>query len=152
MGGKYEYVIKLQSWNRVPEFVHVTSGARVQTVSLSASYYSPTTSTMPQTSLEASSFNYQAIFDNALEGYKKKTGKDLISDPLLCRLESCNSPDAIIAILQAQILRPGQPQSSGDRLLTWLNPTINVLNAFSKTIGVVGSVSLKRSKTMGFTV
>jgi hypothetical protein len=109
---------------------------------------------MPRTSPEeASRSNYQSIFDSALKGYKKKTGKDLTSDPLLCRLESCDSPDAILAILQAQMLRPGQPQSSGDKFLTWLNPTINVLNAFSDNIGgVVGLVSHKRSKAMGSTV
>jgi hypothetical protein len=101
---------------------------------------------MSQTSLEAASrSNYQAIFDNALETYKKKTGKDLTSNPLLCRLETCDSPDATLAILRSQILVPGQPQSSGDKLLTWLNPIINVLNAFSETIGGgVALVSLKR--------
>jgi hypothetical protein len=102
---------------------------------------------MSQTSPEAASHsNYQAIFDGALEGYKKKTGKDLTSDPLLGRLESCDSPDGILAILRAQILVPGQSQSSGDKLLTWLNPTINVLSAFSETIG--GGVSLVSLKDL----
>jgi hypothetical protein len=103
---------------------------------------------MSRTSPEAAShYNYQAIFDSALEGYKRKTGKDLTLDPLLCRLETCDSPDQILAILRAQILAPGQPQSSGDKFLTWLNPTINVLSAFSETIGGgVSLVSLKRSK------
>jgi hypothetical protein len=40
--------------------------------------------------------NYQVIFDSALEAYKKKTGKDLTSDPLLCNLETCHSPDLIL--------------------------------------------------------
>jgi hypothetical protein len=97
--------------------------------------------------------NYQAIFDNALEGYRKKTGKDLTSDPLLSILETCNSPDQILVILQAQIRRPGQPQTDGDKLLTWLDPTINVLSAFAETIGgAVGLVSFKRSKATRSTV
>jgi hypothetical protein len=93
--------------------------------------------------------NYRVIFDSALEAYKKKTGNDLISDPLFHSIESCNSPDAVLAILQAQILKPGQPQSSSSsssssKLTTWLDPTVNVLNAFSATIGgIVGLVSLK---------
>jgi hypothetical protein len=91
---------------------------------------------MSQTSPGASSSsNYQAIFDDALEGYNKKTGKDLTLDPLLRRLETCDSPDAILAMLQAQILLPDRPKSGSDKLLTWLKPTINVLNAFSETIG-----------------
>jgi hypothetical protein len=90
----------------------------------------------------ASRFNYQAIFDSALEAYKKKIGKDLTSDPLLRSIENCNSPDAVLAILRAQILEPGQSQRSYNGLTTWLDPTINVLNAFSATIGgLVGLVS-----------
>jgi hypothetical protein len=98
---------------------------------------------MSQTSPEAASHsNYQVIFDSALEVYKKKTGKDLASHPLLGSFETCRSPDAVLAVLHAQIYGPGQPQSSGDKLLAQLNPTINVLNAFSGTIGgVVSSVS-----------
>ena len=106
---------------------------------------------MSQTSPEASSrSNYQAIFDSALEAYKKKTGKDLTTDPLLCSFETCDSPDAILAILRAQTLGPGQLQNSDDKLLTWLNPTINVLNAFSAAIGgTVGLVSFKSFKATG---
>jgi len=90
----------------------------------------------------ASQFNYQTIFDNALEAYKTKTGNDLTSDPLLHSIENCNSPDAVLTILRAQIIEPGQPQSSFNRLTTWLDPTVKVLNAFSATIGgLVGLVS-----------
>jgi hypothetical protein len=97
-----------------------------------------------------SSSKYQVIFYRALEGYKKKTGKDLTSDPLLGILETCKTPDQILVILHAQIVHPGQPQSAGDKLLTWLDPIINVLSAFSETIGgAVGLVSLKRSEATG---
>jgi hypothetical protein len=99
---------------------------------------------MSQASPSTSSLsNYQAIFDRSLEAYEKKTGKDLTKDPLLHRLENCNSPDAVLTILRAQILEPGQPQSSRNRLTMWLDPTVNVLVAFSTTVGaLVGQVSL----------
>jgi hypothetical protein len=105
----------------------------------------PTTSTMSEIPLSAAPrYNYQAIFDSALEAYKTKTGKDLTSDPLLRSIENCNSPDAVLAILRAQILEPGQSQSSHNRLITWLGPTVNVLNVFSASIGgLVGLVSLE---------
>jgi hypothetical protein len=83
------------------------------------------------------STNYQVIFDNALEAYKRKTGNDLASDPRLRRLQFCNSPDTVLDVLQEQI--PGFDQS-GSRLTTWVKPTINVLYNFSSTIG--GAVSL----------
>ena len=97
-----------------------------------------TASTM---SLEAvSCSNYQSIFDSALERYKKKTGKDLTKDPLLRSIETCNSPDAVLTLLRAQILGPGQSQSSSDKSTSWLDPTVNVINAFSAAIG--GGVGL----------
>jgi hypothetical protein len=101
---------------------------------------------MPQTPLEAASrSNYKSIFESALERYERKTGKDLTKDPLLHSLKTCNSPDAVLTLLRAQILGPGQSQSSSDKLTKWLNPTVNVINAFSATIGgAVGLVSLKK--------
>jgi hypothetical protein len=93
-----------------------------------------------------SNSNYQQIFSVALEFYKKRTGNDLTSNPLLPRLEGCNSPDAVIAVLREQI--PGFDQSRSDngseRLSKWLNPTVKVIVAFSGTIGEsVGLVGLR---------
>jgi len=94
-----------------------------------------------------SNSNYQHIFSVALESYRKRTGNDLTSNPLLPRLETCNSPDAVISLLQEQI--PGFDQSRSDindseRLLNWLNPTVNVIVAFSETISQsVGPVRLR---------
>ena len=102
---------------------------------------------MSQTSPETNPrSNYQVIFDSALEAYKKKTGKDLnTSNPLLCNIETCHSPDAILAVLRAQTRGLGRSKNGGDESLTWLNPIINVLNAFSATIGGgVGLVRLER--------
>jgi hypothetical protein len=88
----------------------------------------------------SSSANYQLIFDKALEAYKKKTGKDLASDPLLRRLESCNSPNAVLALLQDRVPGFDQSESSSYGVTNWLDTTVNVLFTFSSTIG--GAVSL----------
>jgi len=92
-------------------------------------------STMSQYYETSSVSNYQLIFDNALATYEKKTGKNLASDPLLRRLESCRSPDAVIAILREQILGFDQSGGGNDRLSNWLNPTVKVLYKFSSAIG-----------------
>lgn len=84
--------------------------------------------------------NYQLIFDNALAAYKKKTGKDIISDPLFRRLESCDSPDTVLAVLQEKVPGFEQIGGSNDTSTKWLNPTVNVLYTFSSTVG--GAVSL----------
>ncbi|KAI0281742.1 hypothetical protein BC826DRAFT_1180193, partial [Russula brevipes] len=83
---------------------------------------------------------YDLAFENALRAFKKKTGKDLASDPLLRRLESCNSPDGVLAALREQIPDSDQPGIGNNRLMDWLDPTVNVLLNFSETIG--GAVSL----------
>lgn len=93
----------------------------------------------------ASSSDYGLIFDNALKAYKKKTGRDLAADPLMRRLESCDSPDSVLTLLRQQV--PGFDQSGSsdeidERLTNWVNPAINVICTFSETIsGVVSLVS-----------
>ena len=96
-------------------------------------------------SATTSSSNYQIIFDNALEAYRKKTKKDLRSHPLLTELQTCDSPDAILAVLRDQIPVFDQSQSASRvdaRLTNWLNPTVNVLHTFSAAIGA--GISLVR--------
>ena len=88
--------------------------------------------------------NYQQIFSLVLESYKKKTGNDLTSNPLLPILETCNSPEDVIALLREQI--PGfdsRNNNDSESLSNWLIPTVKVIAAFSGILGEsVGSVSL----------
>ncbi|KAH9988272.1 hypothetical protein BJV74DRAFT_951505 [Russula compacta] len=81
--------------------------------------------------LITSSSNYQAIFDGALEAYKGETEQDLRSHPLFAKLETCNSLDAVLVVFKQQI--PGI--GTDNRLVKWLNPTVNVLSALSAAIG-----------------
>jgi hypothetical protein len=85
--------------------------------------------------------NLQTIITAALEEYKKKTKKDIASHPLAAELKSCESPGAILAILRAQVQAIDKSQSADERLTKSLDPTVNVLYAFSAVIGdVVGLV------------
>jgi hypothetical protein len=83
----------------------------------------------------SSNLYYQSIFDNALEAYKKKTNQDLRTHPLLSKLESCHSPDAVLSVLREQIPGFGQSGNTDERFTKWLNPTVNVLYTFSAAIG-----------------
>ena len=86
----------------------------------------PTTSTVT---------NFESILTAALEAYKKRTKKDITSHPLATQLQSCDSPSAIIAVLQIQVQTFDQSQSFDERWTKWLDPTVNVLCAFSATLG-----------------
>ena len=103
-------------------------------------------------SASSSSSNFQSVLNAALEAYEKKTKSKLLIHPLAAQLQSCDSPSAIVSILQGLIQQFDRRRRSDERLTDWLNPTINVLYAFSSTLGQgVGLVSLSGilSKNMG---
>ena len=96
---------------------------------------------MSQTqSASTSSSNFQSLFNNALKAYEKKTKKDLLAHPLAAQLQTCKSPGDILVVLQDKVNEFDQSRSIDERLSRWLNPTINVLYAFSATLG--GGVGL----------
>jgi hypothetical protein len=98
-------------------------------------------SAVPSTSTSHSSFT--SVFNAALETYKRKTKNDLASHPLLPSLQSCDSPEAVLAVLREQIPVFSQSQNGDDRFTKWVAPTVNVLCAFSATLGQgVGLVSI----------
>ncbi|KAH8993385.1 hypothetical protein EDB92DRAFT_1980406 [Lactarius akahatsu] len=72
------------------------------------------------------------IFRAAVKAYEKRTKKDIATHPLAAELKSCDNPGAILAVLRAQVQRS---QSADEKLTKWLDPTVNVLHAFSETIG-----------------
>jgi hypothetical protein len=89
-----------------------------------------------------SSTSFETIFRDALEAYNKQTKKDIASHPLAVQLKSCGTPTAILDLLRAQVQVFDQSQCADEKLTTWLVPTVNVLHAFSATLGnVVGLVS-----------
>jgi len=90
-------------------------------------------SSTPSTS--ASRSNLDSIFNSALQTYKKKTGKDITSHPLATELQSCNSPDAILTVLRKQVPSFDHSEDSNGIFTKWLIPTVNVLYAFSATVG-----------------
>lgn len=91
-------------------------------------------SQVPSTT-STSSTSFEKVLTAALEEYKKKTKKDIASHPLATQLKSCDSPSAILAVLQAQIRASDKSQSADEKLTKWLDPTVNVVYAFSAILG-----------------
>jgi hypothetical protein len=93
----------------------------------------------------ASSSNFQSVLNAALDAYEMKTKSKLLTHPLAARLQSCDSPTAILSVLEELIEQFDNRRRSDERLTNWLNPTVNVLYTFSSTLGQgVGLVSLNR--------
>lgn len=85
-------------------------------------------------------------FESALRAYEKTTKKDLTAHPLIAQLQRCDSPAAILTLLQDQVNQLTQSRSGDEKLQRWLNPTINVLYAFSATLSEgVGLVNVNLS-------
>jgi hypothetical protein len=105
------------------------------------SYHPPISLSSPRSIMSAgpststSNSNFTSIFNAALKSYKHKTKKDLTSHPLLPSLQSCDSPEAILTVLRGQVPAFNQSQNGDDRLTKWVSPTVNVLYAFTATVG-----------------
>ncbi|KAH9037497.1 hypothetical protein EDB85DRAFT_2273396, partial [Lactarius pseudohatsudake] len=95
-----------------------------------------------------SSMDFGKIFGTALEAYRKQTKNDIVSHPLATQLQSCDSPGAILSILRAQVQAFDQSQSADERLTKWLDPTVNVLYAFSATLGEGVGLAFPPAKTI----
>jgi len=79
--------------------------------------------------------NFGTTFTAALKDYQKQTKRDITSHPLAAQLQSCDSPSAVLAVLRAQAQAFNQAQNADDKFTKWLDPTVNVLYAFSATLG-----------------
>ena len=101
------------------------------------------TAPAPSSSSSPSS-NFLSVFNAALEAYEKTTKNKLLSHPLATQLQSCDSPAAILSVLHDLVQQVDQSRSGDERLRNWLDPTVNVLFAFSAALGEgVGLVYLK---------
>ena len=82
----------------------------------------------------SSSSSFHPIINNALEAYEKRTKKNLLSHPLAEQLQTCNTPGAILLVLQQQVQEI--KLQSGDEMLTkYLDPTVKVLYTFTEVLG-----------------
>ncbi|KAF8267372.1 hypothetical protein EI94DRAFT_1333036 [Lactarius quietus] len=91
---------------------------------------SPSTSKSTSTS----SPHFRTIFVTAIKEYERKTKTDLHTHPLATQLQSCNSSSDILKVLHDKVNEFDKSRSHNERLSHWLNPTINVLYAFSATL------------------
>jgi hypothetical protein len=89
-------------------------------------------------STAASSPNFETIFAAALKEYKKRTKEDIADHSLAAQIKSCDSPNAVLNVLQAQVQTFDSSPSVHDRWTRLLDPTITVLFAFS---GFVSNVT-----------
>ena len=78
--------------------------------------------------------NFQLIVD-AFDDYAKQVGVDLAKNPLAETLRTCDSPNAVLELLQEKA-QAFKDYRDGDRKLTsWLKPVVEVVHGFSGVLG-----------------
>jgi hypothetical protein len=86
--------------------------------------------------------NFTAIFNAASNEYQRMTGKRLDTHPFAAQLGTCRSPEAVSNVLRTQAQAFNKFRKGDENLMTWLNPTVNILFTFSATLGEgIGLVS-----------
>ena len=91
--------------------------------------------------------NFQLII-NAFDDYAKQVGVDLTKNPFADTLRGCDSPNAVLELLQDKAntfktYRDGDPSRT---LMNWLKPMVEVVHGFSGVLGpAISLVSPSRS-------
>jgi hypothetical protein len=83
----------------------------------------------------SSTDNFTAIFSAASEEYLRVTGKRLDTHPFSAQLDDCLSPETVSNVLRTQVQAFKKFRKGDERLMTWLNPIVNILFTFSATLG-----------------
>ena len=83
--------------------------------------------------------HFHDLFDAALREYNRKTGIDIVTDPLIATLLNCDTSNEVLDVLQEQAHAFSQYQN-GDgavQLRRQLKPTVDILLELSSS-GVFG--------------
>jgi hypothetical protein len=82
-----------------------------------------------------SSSNFHLIFDAALADYLGQTGVDLSKDSFSEKLQTCQSVDAVFELLQDKAKQFKDYRNGDRKLISYLNPIVQVLYGFSSVLG-----------------
>ncbi|KAH8983026.1 hypothetical protein EDB92DRAFT_1892080 [Lactarius akahatsu] len=103
---------------------------------------------MPLSQTLAPSVCVKSILDDAMNRFKQKTGKDLPAQWLDTGLTSCESVDAVIAILQGQAKALEQTSPGNQKLMNGIWLSVDVLSVVSATLGEGFSLAFSPAKAI----
>ena len=96
---------------------------------------------------QSGSAHFQALFESALQAYERKTGFTLAQHPLAVKLQSCDSVEAITALLQAQAQAFSDFHASG-RIMRSIKVIVSVLSLLSNAAPFADAVGLVRRNAL----
>ena len=94
---------------------------------------------MSSTVPTVSASNFRLIVD-AFDDYANRVGEDLTKNPLADALRTCDTPNAVLRLLQERA-EAFKHFRDGDRtLIEWLKPVVHVVHGFSNVLGQIASM------------
>ena len=90
---------------------------------------------MSQTELNASSSDVQSLLTAALEAHEETTKINLLTHPLAAQIRSCDSPTAILSVIQDLVQKIDQDDMSDQDWPPNLNSTAKVLYGLLAALG-----------------
>ena len=93
---------------------------------------------------DPSTANFTAIFDAALNEYKTLTKQDIKTHPFAAAFLVYHSPHHVMDVFREQAQAFDEFRKGDEKLIAWLTPIVNILFAFSGTLGEgIGLVSIQ---------
>ena len=88
--------------------------------------------------------NFQSILV-AVDKYAEKTGTNLKDNPFANEIKDCDSPDAVLLLLQEDLKAFKDYRDKNRKLLDCLSPVVQFVHVFSRILGeAAGLVSHER--------
>ncbi|KAH9178440.1 hypothetical protein EDB89DRAFT_2089725, partial [Lactarius sanguifluus] len=82
-----------------------------------------------------SSSQFRSILDAALSEYNRKTRNDLVKHWIYKELQSCDSAEAVLEVIQHQAETFDKFRDGNKRLFKWIGPSVHVFYTLSSTLG-----------------
>ena len=89
---------------------------------------------IPSTMATISSPNFRLLI-NAFDDYAKEVGEDLTKNPLADALRACDSPNAVLELLQEKAHAFKEYRDGDHKLIGYLKPVVQVVQGFSGFLG-----------------
>ncbi|KAH9003811.1 hypothetical protein EDB86DRAFT_2279455 [Lactarius hatsudake] len=103
---------------------------------------------MSSNQIPVSSSQFKSILDGALTEYKKITGNDLLDNWLAKELQSCDSAEAILDIIQSHAEAFDKFRNGDNKLMKWVRSSVHVLYTISSTLGEGVGIALPPAKAV----
>jgi hypothetical protein len=92
------------------------------------------------------SSRFRGLFEHALQDYENQTGTKLAGHTLAEQLQSCNSVDSVLAILQQQAQAFTEFRGSNGRIMKSLKSAVSAIHALSSSTILSEVISMVRCR------